>query len=66
MDPRTEYVMIYDVDFIPPPDAIWSFLEYFIGNGNGKNGNGNGNGNGKNGNGNGSVDKRVAAVQGYQ
>ena len=29
MDPRTEYVMIFDADFIPPPDAIWHFLDYF-------------------------------------
>jgi cellulose synthase/poly-beta-1,6-N-acetylglucosamine synthase-like glycosyltransferase len=29
MDERTEYVMIFDADFIPPPDAIWHFLDYF-------------------------------------
>ncbi len=29
MDPRTEYVMIFDADFIPPPDAVWHFLDYF-------------------------------------
>ena len=29
MNPRTEYVMIFDADFIPPADAIWHFLDYF-------------------------------------
>jgi cellulose synthase/poly-beta-1,6-N-acetylglucosamine synthase-like glycosyltransferase len=29
MHPRTEYVMIFDADFVPPADAIWHFLDYF-------------------------------------
>lgn len=29
MDPHTEYVMVFDADFVPPPDAIRDFLEYF-------------------------------------
>src|ERR671933_146835 len=29
MNPRTEYVMIFDADFVPPADAIWHFLDYF-------------------------------------
>lgn len=29
MSGQTEYVMIFDADFIPPPDAIWHFLDYF-------------------------------------
>lgn len=29
MNGQTEYVMIFDADFIPPPDAIWHFLDYF-------------------------------------
>jgi cellulose synthase/poly-beta-1,6-N-acetylglucosamine synthase-like glycosyltransferase len=29
MDPRTEYVVVLDADFIPPPDIIKRFLWYF-------------------------------------
>ncbi|MFQ6052878.1 MAG: glycosyltransferase [Candidatus Bathyarchaeia archaeon] len=29
MDPRTEYVAVFDADFIPPPDIIRRFLWYF-------------------------------------
>jgi len=29
MNSRTEYVMIFDADFVPPADAIWHFLDYF-------------------------------------
>ncbi|GHO85225.1 glycosyltransferase family 2 protein [Dictyobacter formicarum] len=29
MDPRTEYVIVYDADFIPYPDCIIQFLKYF-------------------------------------
>ncbi|MFH1485123.1 MAG: response regulator, partial [Chloroflexota bacterium] len=29
MDPRTKYIMIYDADFVPPPDSIYHFLDYF-------------------------------------
>ena len=72
MDPQTEFVVIFDADFIPPPQIIWQFLSYFFGAG--RNGNGNGNGSG-NGNGNGRpyagrhsryVDDKIAVVQGYQ
>jgi cellulose synthase/poly-beta-1,6-N-acetylglucosamine synthase-like glycosyltransferase/DNA-binding NarL/FixJ family response regulator len=71
MNPKTEYVMVFDADFVPPADAIWHFLDYFgrlskvkNGNGNGHNGNGhatNGNGHGAPQNGD-----RLAVVQGYQ
>ncbi len=51
MDPRTEFVIIFDADFIPPPDAITQFLAYFYsGNGDGQQ----------------YADERVAVVQGYQ
>ena len=29
MDPRTEYVVVFDADFIPPPDTLRKFLWYF-------------------------------------
>jgi len=29
MDPRAEYIMVFDADFIPPPDIIRQFLVYF-------------------------------------
>ena len=29
MDPRTEYVVVFDADFIPPPDILRKFLWYF-------------------------------------
>src|SRR2546426_6155418 len=71
MNPRTEYVMIFDADFVPPADAIWHFLDYFGRLAKPKNGNGNGhnkNGNGNHGNGNGAPQNgdRLAVVQGYQ
>ncbi len=73
MNPHTEYVMVFDADFVPPADAIWHFLDYFgrltkpKTNGT-PNGNGNGNGHVKNGNGHGAPQNgdRVAVVQGYQ
>ncbi|MCW3992173.1 MAG: glycosyltransferase [Candidatus Bathyarchaeota archaeon] len=37
MDPRTEYIVVFDADFIPPPDIIRKFLWYF-GSQNGING----------------------------
>ena len=45
MDPRTEYVVVFDADSVPFPDAIDRFLPHFY-HVNGKNGNGNGSGNG--------------------
>src|SRR5437016_7478234 len=71
MNPRTEYVMVFDADFVPPADAIWHFLDYFGRLAKAKtNGTANGNGNGhvKNGNGHGAPQNgdRVAVVQGYQ
>jgi cellulose synthase/poly-beta-1,6-N-acetylglucosamine synthase-like glycosyltransferase len=41
MDPRTEYVVVYDADSVPFPDSIDRFLPHFYYE-NGKNGNGNG------------------------
>src|SRR5207248_4128236 len=66
MNPRTEYVMIFDADFVPPADAIWHFLDYFGRLAKAKNGNGNGHA--KNGNGHGAPTNgdRLAVVQGYQ
>jgi cellulose synthase/poly-beta-1,6-N-acetylglucosamine synthase-like glycosyltransferase len=29
VDPRTEYILIFDADFIPYPDSITQFLKYF-------------------------------------
>jgi len=68
MNPKTEYVMIFDADFVPPADAIWHFLDYFGRLAKAKNGNGNGNGHAKNGNGRGAPTNgdRLAVVQGYQ
>lgn len=61
-DPTTEFVMVFDADFIPPPDIIWQCLAYFFG----ENGNNN-NHNGRNSNkGSRYVDDRIAVVQGYQ
>jgi len=81
MDPRTEFVVIYDADFVPAPNMIQQYLAYFYGP-NGSNGNGNDNakpngvrgnaklngvrGNRGNGGNNGLADEKVAAVQGYQ
>jgi len=57
MDPRTEYVLVFDADFIPPTDIIQQFLPYFAGvsingnrNGNHNNHNGNGGWNNNHGN----------------
>jgi cellulose synthase/poly-beta-1,6-N-acetylglucosamine synthase-like glycosyltransferase/CheY-like chemotaxis protein len=75
MNPHTEYVMVFDADFVPPADAIWHFLDYFGRLTKTKNGNGNGNGNGNHTNGNGHAKNgagapqngdRLAVVQGYQ
>ena len=69
MNPKTQFIAVFDADFIPPPDILHQFISYFYG----INGNGNGNGNGSNGNGNGHngngltlVDEKLAVVQGYQ
>jgi len=81
MDPRAEYVMVFDADFVPPPDIVQQFLPYFGNNTNG-NRNGNNGNNRLNGN-NSSVNKdeyqriiekleewyrkrELAVVQGYQ
>jgi cellulose synthase/poly-beta-1,6-N-acetylglucosamine synthase-like glycosyltransferase len=66
MDPRTEYVVVFDADSVPFPDSIDRFLPHFY-NVNGKNGNGNGDGNG-NGHNHGEITRResVAVVQSYQ
>ena len=60
MDPKAEYVVVFDADFVPQPDILTRFLAYFSqhgpnGNGNGVNGRSGRYGNGK-----------LAAVQGYQ
>ena len=57
MDPRTEYVVIFDADSMPFPDSIERFLPFFYSV------NGNGNGSGAK-----EVKRRedVAAVQSYQ
>ena len=60
MDPKAEFVVVFDADFIPYPDTLKQFLKYFqIAGGNG---NGNGNGNGIKS----YKDTNIAAVQGYQ
>ncbi|HEY3193945.1 MAG TPA: glycosyltransferase family 2 protein, partial [Candidatus Dormibacteraeota bacterium] len=64
MNPRTEYVMVFDADFVPPADAIWHFLDYFGRLTKPKNGNGNGHA--KNGSGAPQNGDRLAVVQGYQ
>src|SRR5437773_3518185 len=67
MNPRTEYVMIFDADFVPPADAIWHFLDYFGRLTKAKNGNGhNGNGHQKTASGAPQNGDRLAVVQGYQ
>jgi len=81
MDSKAKYVMVFDADFIPPPDIVQQFLAYFE---NGFNGNSNSKRNHGNENAlNGSLskddfegisekmkvwhrNKEVAAVQGYQ
>jgi cellulose synthase/poly-beta-1,6-N-acetylglucosamine synthase-like glycosyltransferase len=64
MDPRTEYVVVFDADSVPFPDSIDRFLPHFY-QANGKNGNGNGNGHAES---HGEIHRRegVAAVQSYQ
>ncbi|MGH2500358.1 MAG: glycosyltransferase family 2 protein, partial [Candidatus Limnocylindria bacterium] len=47
MNPRAEYVLVFDADFVPPADVVWHFLEYFgrlggTANGNGHAASGNG------------------------
>ncbi|MFQ6077488.1 MAG: glycosyltransferase family 2 protein, partial [Candidatus Bathyarchaeia archaeon] len=34
MDPRAKYVVVFDADFIPPPDILHQFLAYFNYNNN--------------------------------
>jgi cellulose synthase/poly-beta-1,6-N-acetylglucosamine synthase-like glycosyltransferase len=69
MDPRTKYVVVFDADFMPPPDIIERFLVYFEGQ--------NGNGDHENGHRKNSDDmlekvdewferRRIGVVQGYQ
>ena len=64
MNPQTEFLAVFDADFVPPPQIIWQFLDYFYGYKE-KNGNGNGNGN-KNEESPELMDERVGVVQGYQ
>jgi cellulose synthase/poly-beta-1,6-N-acetylglucosamine synthase-like glycosyltransferase len=72
MDPRAEYVVIFDADSVPFPDALDRFLPHFYyENGNGKNGYGNGHVTPEaeqNGHGPHEYKRRenVAAVQSYQ
>ncbi|OLC11547.1 MAG: hypothetical protein AUH44_02300 [Chloroflexi bacterium 13_1_40CM_68_15] len=68
MNPRTEYVLIFDADFVPPADAIWHFLDYFGRLGRPRNGNGQdvSNGDGHTVGGVPTNGDRLAAVQGYQ
>lgn len=58
-DPRAEYVVVFDADFVPPPDTILKLVEYFSRNGT----NGDPNGNGDHSR---YKDGDLAAVQGYQ
>lgn len=51
MDPRTEFVVVFDADFIPPPDIINQFLAYFYA---------------EKPDGEGYANDHVAVVQGYQ
>ncbi|MBI2846205.1 MAG: response regulator [Chloroflexi bacterium] len=60
MDRRTEFVVIFDADFIPPAQIIWQFLAYFFGE------NGNGNGRPHKARKSRYLDDNTAAVQGYQ
>jgi exosortase/archaeosortase family protein len=56
-DPKAEYVVVFDADFVPEPDIIKKFLAYF--NRHGTNGNGNGGTKSR-------YNGKLAAVQGYQ
>jgi cellulose synthase/poly-beta-1,6-N-acetylglucosamine synthase-like glycosyltransferase len=60
MDPRTQYIVIFDADFIPPPDVLHQFLSYFYGV-NGNNGYDPGVGGELE-----LIDESLAVVQGYQ
>jgi cellulose synthase/poly-beta-1,6-N-acetylglucosamine synthase-like glycosyltransferase/CheY-like chemotaxis protein len=62
MDPRTEFVVVFDADFIPPPNVLHQFLVYFFG-ANGVNGNNHGKRNGEPLE---LIDESLAVVQGYQ
>ena len=55
-DPRAEFIVVFDADFIPPPDILQQFLAYFYG----VNGNGNQDERPR------LIDDRLAVVQGYQ
>jgi exosortase/archaeosortase family protein len=55
-DPRAQYVVVLDADFVPDPGLLRKFIGYFILHGP----NGNGNGGTK------YADGKLAAVQGYQ
>ena len=81
MDRRAKYVMVFDADFIPPPDIVHQFLAYFENGFNGNNNSKRNPGNDKAPNGSLSKEnfvgiseklrvwhrnKEVAAVQGYQ
>ncbi len=65
MDPRTEFAMVFDADFIPSPDIIWQCLAYFFGE-NGNNNNHNNHNRRNNEKGSRYIDDRIAVVQGYQ
>src|SRR5256886_15324243 len=65
MTPRSESVMVFDADFVPPADAIWHFLDYFGRLAKPKSP-GLPNGHAKNGAGAPQNGDRVAVVQGYQ
>lgn len=61
MDPRAEYVTVFDADFIPPRDILWMFLWYFEAR------NGDGGGGDLVEEVNGWYDRnRIGVVQGYQ
>ncbi|MFI5283653.1 MAG: glycosyltransferase [Candidatus Dormibacterales bacterium] len=62
MDPRTEFVLVWDADVVPFADSIQAFLPHFYKT----NGNGNGNGHGSDENHAPEPRPEVAAVQSYQ
>src|SRR3990172_6639675 len=47
MNPKAEFVAVFDADFTPPPDILHQFLSYFYGLPSNGNGNGNGHTNGQ-------------------
>jgi cellulose synthase/poly-beta-1,6-N-acetylglucosamine synthase-like glycosyltransferase/ActR/RegA family two-component response regulator len=60
IDPRTEFIAVFDADFVPPPDILHQFLAYFYGE-NGEHASG------KHGDQKPELlDEKVAVVQGYQ